>query len=202
MTLPLDLDIFWPVLVAHQGMDVDRRGTGTSPMKCRPIIIIRATQKKMMSKPVTSTSVGIIARRARRLLGPAQGRERPQRRARTRCRARRSSRRQRRPAGRSGLGGGLQRLGLGLLDEDRAVRPVPGRNLMAPPDLARDAPGLDVAHPVEIGVLPVLGHEARCAPLFHRLDRRLGQGRGVDDTIGRSARARSPRPSGRRRAPS
>ena len=27
-------------------------------MKCRPIIIIRATQKKMMSKPVTSTEVG------------------------------------------------------------------------------------------------------------------------------------------------
>ena len=31
---------------------------GTSPMKRRPIIIIRATQKKMMSKPVTSTLVG------------------------------------------------------------------------------------------------------------------------------------------------
>ena len=32
---------------------------GTSPpMKCWPIIIIRATQKKMMSKPVTSTSPG------------------------------------------------------------------------------------------------------------------------------------------------
>jgi hypothetical protein len=27
-------------------------------MKCIPIIIIRATQKKMMSKPVTSTEVG------------------------------------------------------------------------------------------------------------------------------------------------
>ncbi len=31
---------------------------GTSPMKCSPIIIIRATQKKMMSNPVTSTSPG------------------------------------------------------------------------------------------------------------------------------------------------
>ena len=31
---------------------------GTSPMKCRPIIIIRATQKKMMSNPVTRTLVG------------------------------------------------------------------------------------------------------------------------------------------------
>jgi hypothetical protein len=31
---------------------------GTSAMKCRPIIIMRATQKKMMSKPVTSVEVG------------------------------------------------------------------------------------------------------------------------------------------------
>ncbi len=30
---------------------------------------------------------------------------------------------------------------------------------MSPPELARDAPGLDVLHPVEIGLLPVLGHE-------------------------------------------
>ncbi len=31
---------------------------GTSPMNLMPIIIMRATQKKMMSKPVTSTLVG------------------------------------------------------------------------------------------------------------------------------------------------
>ena len=31
---------------------------GTSSMKCSPIIIIRATQKKMMSKPVSMTVVG------------------------------------------------------------------------------------------------------------------------------------------------
>ena len=31
---------------------------GTSPVNLRPIMIIRATQKKMMSKPVTSTEVG------------------------------------------------------------------------------------------------------------------------------------------------
>ncbi len=31
---------------------------GTSSMKCRPSIIMRAIQKKMMSKPVTSTLVG------------------------------------------------------------------------------------------------------------------------------------------------
>ena len=31
---------------------------GTSPMKWMPIIIIRATQKKMMSCPVSMTEVG------------------------------------------------------------------------------------------------------------------------------------------------
>ena len=39
-------------------MDIDGVERAPSSMKCRPIIIIRATQKKMMSKPVTSTSVG------------------------------------------------------------------------------------------------------------------------------------------------
>ena len=59
------------------------------------------------------------------------------------------------------------RLVLGLGDEHLAVRPVPRRDLMAPPELARDAPRLDVLHPVEIGLLPVLRHElglARRAP--------------------------------------
>ena len=49
-------------------------------MKCRPIIIIRATQKKMMSKPVTSVVGRIEALELRRLVRPAEGRERPQRR--------------------------------------------------------------------------------------------------------------------------
>ena len=53
------------------------------------------------------------------------------------------------------------RLLFGLGDEHLAVRPVPGRNLMAPPELARDAPGLDVLHPLEIGLFPVLRHERR-----------------------------------------
>ena len=49
--------------VAHQAVDVDvvERDFGAplaSFMKCRPIIIMRATQKKMMSKPVTSAEVG------------------------------------------------------------------------------------------------------------------------------------------------
>ena len=39
------------MLVAHEAVDVDVRN-GTSPMKYSPIMIIRATQKKMMSYPV------------------------------------------------------------------------------------------------------------------------------------------------------
>ena len=41
-------------------------------------MIIRATQKKRMSKPVTSTSVGIEVREVRRLIRPAEHRERPE----------------------------------------------------------------------------------------------------------------------------
>ena len=33
--------------------------------------------------------------------------------------------------------------------------PVPGRNPVAPPELARNAPGLDVAHPIEVRRLPM-----------------------------------------------
>ncbi len=57
MTLPLDLLIFWPFSSRTRAL-MNTLSKGTSPMKCRPIIIIRATQKKMMSKPVTSTLVG------------------------------------------------------------------------------------------------------------------------------------------------
>ncbi len=57
MTLPLDLLIFCPRSSrTRPWMNTVRNGT--SPMKCSPIIIIRATQKKMMSNPVTSTSPG------------------------------------------------------------------------------------------------------------------------------------------------
>ncbi len=77
----------------------------------------------------------------------------------------------------------LARLSLGallrLLDEDLAVGTIPGRNAVTPPELAADAPGLDVAHPLEVGLFPVLRFEDGAA-VFHRLDGRLGQGPGVD----------------------
>ena len=57
MTLPFDLLIFAPFSSrTSPWMTTWRKGTW--PVKCSPIIIIRATQKKMMSGAVTSTSVG------------------------------------------------------------------------------------------------------------------------------------------------
>ena len=50
---------------------------------------------------------------------------------------------------------------------------------MAPPDLARDAPGLDIVHPIEERRLPLRRHEHGLA-LAHRGDRRLRQRLGVD----------------------
>ena len=57
MTLPVDLDILRPVSSRTRACRYTS-WKGTWPMKCWPIIIMRATQKKMMSKPVTSTLVG------------------------------------------------------------------------------------------------------------------------------------------------
>ena len=110
-------------------------------------------------------------------LGPAESRERPEARAEPGV--------QHVLVARERLGPAvvLRRLHLGLClgrgDEDLAVGAVPRRDAMAPPELARDAPGLDVAHPLEIGVLPPRGHEADAAGL-HRFDRGLGEGLGID----------------------
>ncbi len=57
MPLPFTLDIFSPFSSTTIGVRYTVRN-GTLPMKCRPIIIMRATQKKMMSGPVTMTALG------------------------------------------------------------------------------------------------------------------------------------------------
>src|SRR6185437_13737398 len=62
------------------------------------------------------------------------------------------------------------RFGLGLGDRHVAVRAVPDRNPVSPPDLARDAPVANVLHPVEIDPCEALGREAD-TPLLHRGDR-------------------------------
>ena len=112
-----------------------------------------------------------------RLFGPAQGRERPERRgepgvehvlvARQRDGVAVMRHRQR------------LRLGFRLGDEDLAIRPVPGRDLVAPPELARDAPGLDVLEPVIIGLGPALRRDLG-ATVLDRLERAIGQRLDVD----------------------
>ena len=51
---------------------------------------------------------------------------------------------------------------------------VPGRDAVAPPQLTADAPVLDVAHPREVHVFVLLGHELDTA-VFNGRNRRLGQ---------------------------
>jgi hypothetical protein len=55
--LPFDFDIFWPSASRTRPVMYTSR-KGTLSVKCRVIITMRATQKKMMSKPVTSTDEG------------------------------------------------------------------------------------------------------------------------------------------------
>src|SRR4030095_1664318 len=61
-TLPSDLDIFCPSASRTRAWMYTWR-KGSVFMRCRPSIAMRATQKKMMSKPVTSTEVGYHVRR-------------------------------------------------------------------------------------------------------------------------------------------
>ena len=87
----------------------------------------------------------------------------------------------------------LAHLGFVAADVDLAGVVVPGRNAMAPPELAAHAPVLDVAHPLVIRLRPVLRHEAR-ASVFDGRQRGLGQRRdlhvplvgeiGLDDGAG------------------
>ncbi len=59
-------------------------------------------------------------------------------------------------------------------DVDLAGLVIPGRDAMAPPQLAGNAPVLQVAHPGEIHVLVLFWHELDAA-VFHRVDGRLRQ---------------------------
>ncbi len=135
-------------------------------------MIIRATQKKMMSKPVTSTDDGRNVRSSRVSRRPAQRRMAPQRGgepgvehvvvAAKRC----------------GLAAELRarlraRRAFVARDIDVAELVVPRRNLVAPPELARDAPVLDVVDPVQVGATATPA--ARRRPSRPRPARRAGR---------------------------
>jgi hypothetical protein len=130
------------------------------PVKCVVIMIIRATQKKMMSKPVTSTVLG----RNRSCSTVFSGQ--PSVEKGTRADAVPGVQHvlvaRQRPAV-AGRRGAVARFVLAAADVQLATRAVPGRDLVAPPELAADAPVLDVVHPVVVGVDPLFGHEAHLA---------------------------------------
>ena len=68
---------------------------------------------------------------------------------------------------------------LGFGDKHLIVRSIPCRNLVTPPKLTRDAPGLDIVHPFKVGLLPVLRDKTGRAAA-HRGDRGLRHRPGVD----------------------
>src|SRR6185312_9779841 len=91
--------------------------------------------------------VGIVALEVLGLLGPAERGEGPQRRAEPGVEhvlvlAQRL------------ISCLFARFFLGFGDENMAVLGIPSRNPVAPPQLARDAPWLDVLEPVVPGLLP------------------------------------------------
>ena len=99
----------------------------------------------------------------RRLVGPAQGAEGPE--ART-------------EPGIENIGilrGTLGRGLIGARDNHRAIGQVPDRDAVAPPELARDTPVLDVFQPVVVNLLEALGDNPRAA-LAHGGQGQIRQG--------------------------
>ena len=109
-------------------------------------------------------------------MGPAQGAEGPQRRGEPGVQGVGVPGQM--GAAAVGAGGG------GLFGHHRfaALVAVPGGDLVAPPQLAADAPVPGVLHPVHIVLGEALGHEAD-APFLHRLDGGLGQGLHPDEPL-------------------
>ena len=64
-------------------------------------------------------------------------------------------------------------------DKHIAVFVIPSGNLMPPPKLARNTPGLDIVHPLEIGFVPIGRHEFGRAA-FYRFNRRFRHSLGID----------------------
>ena len=160
-------------------------------------MIIRATQKKMMSKPVTSTEEGRNACSS----GVSSGQpsvewhhsadENHVSSTSSSCTNDAGSRpsfalRQR------------ARRGLAARDVDVAVLVVPRRDPVAPPELARDAPVLDVVDPVQVRREPLVRHELHAAALAGLpvgdpvADRREAE---VLDRAAREQRMRRPAPA-------
>src|ERR1019366_4684664 len=65
-----------------------------------------------------------------------------------------------------------------------AIFAMPGGNAMSPPQLPRDAPVVNVAHPLEVSLGVILRHELDVAVLHHR-DGAVGQRLDLDEPLRR-----------------
>jgi hypothetical protein len=184
-TLPLDFDIFCPSAIAHQSVHVNG-AEGHLVAQVQGHHDHPRDPEENDVEPVTSTMPG-WKREFLRVLGPAKGARRSTGPMRTRCpghlrpgaavRFRRASvlTRARRLVG---------------ADIDVALGVIPGGDPVPPPELPADAPVLNVAHPGEIGVLPLAWVRTRSAPLPRRRNRRARPGSSRRRTTAASGRAR------------
>src|SRR6185312_5991257 len=72
-------------------------------------------------------------------------------------------------------------------DQLTALRAMPRRNAMSPPQLARDTPVMNVAHPLEVRLGVILGNELDLASL-HNFDRAIGQRLNLHEPLRREPR--------------
>ena len=156
---------FLPFFIAHQAMDAN--GLEGNP----PIHEMNAHHhhsgdpEKDDIRSRDQNIAGIVFRKLRRFFRPANRGKRPKRAGKPGIQHILITRqRHRMPEFRAC---GCLSFFFGMGDENLAIRGIPGGDLMPPPKLARNAPGLDIAHPGEEGVFPLLGREDRL-PCFHR----------------------------------
>ena len=84
----------------------------------------------------------------------------------------------------------LTRLLFVVRGERRLVRPVPDRDAVPPPQLAGDAPIVDVLHPLEVQLLPAVWDEAH-PPVAHSGDCLLGERLHAHEPLGGDDRLHS-----------
>ena len=175
MTLPRVLDIFWPLGVAHQGVDVDL-AEGDVAGGFQAHHDHAGDPEEQDVEAGDHQRGGVVGAQVLGLVGPAEGGEGPEAGA---------------EPGVEHVGvlleaGGAAGAGFGRLaghQDLAAILAVPGRDAVAPPELARDAPVADVVHPLVIGLGAVLGSELDAAVL-DGADGRLGQRLGLDEPLG------------------
>ena len=169
--IALRLGHFLPVRVADQAVEVERAPRHLvhelHPLHRHPRI-----PEEQDVEAGDQHVVGIVALEIVGLLRPAERGERPQRRG--------------EPgvehilvlAQLDALARLLLRLGKCFGDKNIAVGIEPCRNAVAPPQLARNAPGLDILEPVEPGLRPGLRHDLDVAGARRR-HHPLGQRRDI-----------------------